>query len=193
MNLAQIDFAAASRSKCSSLHAGHEDHGAGVHLGAAPAHAAGGGGGDHGERGDELGREVRRSRGPARAVRRPRSWWWCRRARSCRSSRWRPASASIRRTPDEHGRRPGRASPRAAGVDAPCRPCVSAGGSSAAMRAVLDQQRAHGRLRLREIAGEELADVLDQEAGHAILVGGSGNTQRRQGARSSQARGARGG
>ena len=40
------------------LHAGHEDHRAGMDPGAAPADAAGGGGGDHGERGDEIGREV---------------------------------------------------------------------------------------------------------------------------------------
>ena len=58
MNLAQIDFAAASRSKCSSCHAGHQDHRAGIDLGAAPADAAGGGGGHDGERGDEVGREI---------------------------------------------------------------------------------------------------------------------------------------
>ncbi len=58
MNLAQIDFAAASRSKCSSCHAGHEDHGAGMHPRAAPADAAGGVRGHHRERGDEVGREI---------------------------------------------------------------------------------------------------------------------------------------
>ena len=40
------------------LHAGNEDHRAGIDLGAAPADAAGGGGGHHRERGHEIGREI---------------------------------------------------------------------------------------------------------------------------------------
>ena len=58
MNFARIDFDRGEAIEMLLGHARHQDHGAGVHLGTAPAHAPGGRGGDDRERGHEFGREV---------------------------------------------------------------------------------------------------------------------------------------
>ena len=168
MNLAQIDFAAASRSKCASCHAGHEDHGPGMHPRAAPADAAGGVRGHHRERGDEVGGEVLvvearhvqlagRDHGGGAAVHVVAD----------------PADGVLRGRPlAKHRMDMAVHQPRhhraAAGVDR--RIGLGIGGriERGDFRAI-DQKRFYVGLRLGDVAGKELADVPDEKRGHRPL------------------------
>ena len=139
-----------------------------VHARAAPADAAGGGGGDHRERGDEIGRQILvveaghvqfagRDHGGGAAVQVIAD----------------PADGVLGRRPFAEHRMDvavdqARHHRAAAGVEHG----VGAGVGRRIERrdgAAFDQQRFHRRLRLRDVAGEELADVLDEERGHRRL------------------------
>ena len=146
-------------------HAGNEDHGAGVDPRAAPANAPGGGGCDHGERGDEIGREVlivearhmqfagrhHRGRATMHVVADPADG----------VLGWRPfAEHRMDMAVDEAGH-----DGALAGIEHGVGFGVGGRIESCDLVAV-DQERRDRGLRPGDVAGEELADVLDEQRGH---------------------------
>ena len=150
------------------LHAGNQDHRAGMNLGAAPADAAGGGGGHHRERGHEIGREILvvearhvqlagRHHGGGAAVHVVAD----------------PADGVLGRRPfAEHRMDMAVDEARHDGAAAGVEHGVGLGVGGRIERRDLapsissDVTAAWG---LRDVAGEELADVLDEKRGHRDL------------------------
>ena len=146
-------------------HARHQDHRAGVYLGPAPAHPSGRRGRDHGQRGHQLRGEIlviepghvqlaRGDHGGGAAmdvVADP----------ALRVLRRRPfAEHGVDVTVDQARHHGGAAGvEHAVGLDGVRR--IECGNP-----AVADEQRLHRRLRPRDVAGEELADILDEQARH---------------------------
>ena len=158
-------------------HAGHQDHGAGMDARAAPADAAGGGRGHHRKRGDEIGREILvvearhvqlagRNHGGGAAVHVIAD----------------PADGVLRRRPFAEHRMDmavdqARHHRAAAGVEHGVG--LGIGGRIERRDACsVDQQRLHRGLRPRDVAGEELADVLDEKRGHSVSLGLVSRAQR---------------